>query len=71
MNSLLNKIIATGGWPANDKCPDHPRGKKHAFIDIHSLPSKTEHGRKIGEQLITSQCKYCGCLIVDCPTINV
>lgn len=71
MNSQLNKVIATGGWKSGQPCPDREPGKVHSFRDIQSKPSPTAQGRKAGERLITSQCKFCGCLIVDCPTINL
>lgn len=66
MNSRLNEVIATGGWCSGDPCPDSPK-KKHFFKDIKRKPARTG----IGEYLITSQCKWCGCLIKDCPTINL
>jgi hypothetical protein len=60
------RIIATGGWKSGDPCDSDqsPRGK-HCMVDVSARPS----GRP-GERLVTSRCKYCGGLIVDCPTIS-
>lgn len=63
--SQAGVVIAKGGWKSGTVCPDDPRGKgRHFFTDKSRKPS----GR-VGEWLITSECKHCGCLIVDCPTI--
>ena len=62
-------VVATGGW-ASDKlkklaCAESPRGK-HFMKDVFISPSVVKD-----ESLVTSECKYCGCRIVDCPTIAV
>lgn len=67
------KILATGGWSSRKDCPSNPNPLKtnHSFTDVSSKPSPTLKGRKAGERLVTSQCKFCGGLIVDCPTISI
>jgi hypothetical protein len=63
-------VIAVGGWPSQAICPKAPapkykwQSRRHRFKDIASKPS----GRA-GERLVTSQCEYCGGLVIDCPTI--
>jgi GH18 family chitinase len=65
-------IIAVGGWNSTAICPNAPEPKfkwqtrRHRFRDIAARPS----GRA-GERLVTSQCEYCGGLVVDCPTISL
>ncbi len=69
MKSNRNVIVAKGEW-ASDKlkklpCVESPRGK-HQMQDVASKP-----GINRGERLVTSECKHCGCRIVDCPTIGI
>lgn len=80
MPTQEGKVIATGGWPSREKqgvCPDNPKAVTSVYRTFHFWesvdvkPSQTELGRKAGERLVTSRCKYCGALIVDCPTISV
>lgn len=67
--TATDKVLATGQWYSIKDCPDSPKrlrdgGGIHSFQDISSKPSKVPD-----EVLVTSQCKYCKGLIVDCPTI--
>jgi hypothetical protein len=72
MHPKQQNVIAVGGWPSNAICPKAPEPKykwqtrKHRLHDVSSKPS----GRA-GELLVTSQCEYCGGLVVDCPTIRL
>ncbi len=59
------RVIATGRWNSSDPCDKAPRGKRHSFRDISSRPGSVRF-----EKLVTSECRYCGGLIVDCPTIG-
>jgi hypothetical protein len=58
------KILAIGNWYSKRDCPNSEHGTRHSFIDVDA-----KHGTVKGEKLITSECKYCGGLIIDCPTI--
>lgn len=69
MKSNESVVVATGGWNSDKvkalPCVESPRGKH--FMDVVAA----KPGRVKGERLVTSECKYCGCRIVDCPTIAV
>jgi hypothetical protein len=72
MNTNDKKVLSRGSYYSKRDCPDNPRPKKslragaHFFVDVSRRPSGHP-----GESLITSRCKYCGGLIVDCPTIGI
>lgn len=64
-------ILAAGHMHTAYDCPDcpikeGPRAGHHRFVDVASTPTDTP-----GEVLVTSRCKYCHGLIIDCPTIRI
>jgi len=66
-----DKTLATGQWYSKRDCPDNPKRvangpAAHCFQNI-----KRRRGLMAGESFITSKCKHCGGLIVDCPTIFI
>lgn len=72
MNTNEGKVLAKGGWYSKRDCPDNPKttglyAHSHRLEDISSKPGNV----KVGERLVTSKCRYCGGLVVDCPTISV